>query len=380
MDYLVYIRCDGENLQFYLWLIDYFQRFMNTPKSEQTLSPAWKFDNPACSSVDCPLLSRRLSGHTLASLGTPDVRIEKEKDLSDSFPVEMQQTIYSEILGSLHPYDPEVFGSLHTIDTDRTPATQPFRSEIERIASHYISVGSPRELNLSHKDRTAVLHALRHTTHPSAFFPIRDVLDSTLRKEAHPNFIRWSICNGNKPRTIFLRFLGAAVVTSGFLIAICLTLSSASRWWRIFAALAWWFGITNLVAAYKGLCILLHRRRTRSMRPWELGDEENRTSLVPTNDVSSVHGLTVPYVNTKSRWPVKMEVFGTSNRSLKEHWEKRWQRRSLLRKIFDKQVMVHEQGLALIQNKIVKQAEAWALIITIPLTVVFVALPKGHLY
>ena len=379
MDYLVYVRCDGENLQFYLWLIDYFQRFMHAPKSEQELSPMWNFNNPACSSIDCPLLSRRLSGHTIASLGTQDVQLEKTQGLSDRFPEEMQEALYSEILSSLHTYDPEVLGSLHTIDTNETPL-QPFRLEIDRIVSHYIAVGSPRELNLSHKDRTAVLHALRHTTHPSAFFPIRDILDSILRKEAHPSFIRWSICNGNKPRTIFLRFVGAAVVISGFLIAICLTLSSVSRWWRIFAALAWWFGITNLVAAYKGLCILLHRRRTRFVRPWEIGDDELGISPVQTNDVSSLHSSTIPYVNTMSRWPVKMEVFGSSNESLKEYWQDTWQKKPLYRKIFDKQVRVHEQGLALVQNRIVRQAEAWALIITIPLTAVFIALPRGSLY
>ena len=380
MDYLVYVRCDGENLQFYLWLIDYFQRFMHAPKSEQQLSPMWNFDNPACSSADCPLLSRRLSGHTLASLSTQDVQSEKGQDLSNNFPEPMQEALYSKILGSLHPYDSEVLDSLHTIDTNEAPPVQPFRSEIDKIVSHYIAVGSPRELNLSYKDRTAVLHALRHTTHPSAFFPIRDLLDTTLRKEAHPNFIRWSICNGNKPRTIFLRFVGAAVVTSGFLIATLLTLSSASRWWRMFAALTWWFGITNFVAAYKGLCIILHRRRTRSVRPWEIGDDEHGIDLVPNNEISSLHSSTIPYVNTRSRWPVKMEVFGGSNGSLKEYWMDTWQKKSLWRKIFDKQVKVHEQGLALIQNKIVRQAEAWALLITIPLTAAFVALPKGNLY
>ncbi len=376
---MVYVRCDGENLQFYLWLVDFFQRFMHAPKSEQYLSPRWNFDNPACSSVGCPLVSRGLSGNTLASLNTRDVNSQKGQDISDSFAVEVQQTLYSEILGTLHPYDPELFTSLHTVDPEDASPVQPFRLEVDRIISHYITPGSPRELNLSHKERTAVLHALRHTTHPSAFFPIRDILDATLRKEAHPNFIRWSICNGNKPRTIFLRCLGATILTFGFLTAILFTLSSASRWWHLFAALPWWFGITNLIAAYKGLCILLHWRGTRNVRPWEVGDDEDGLTLIRA-DTLSFSGSTVPYTNMKSRWPVKMEVFGTPNDSLKEYWMGKWQKKPLWRKIFDKKTKVHEQGLALIQNKIVRQAEAWALIITIPFTAGFAALPKGQLY
>ncbi len=376
MDYLVYVRRDGENLQFYLWLVDYFQRFMHASRSEQYLSPRWNFDNPACSSIDCPRILRRLSGNTLASITTPDMKNEEEQDLVE----DMQETLYSEILGSLQPCDPEILSSLYTIDSDDAPPVQPFRLEIDRITSHYLVAGSPRELSISHKDRNAVLHALQHTTHPSAFFPIRDKLDSILRTEAHPNFIRWSICNGNKPRTIFLRCFGATVLTLGFLSAILLTLSSASRWWHIFVALAWWFGITNLIAAYKGLCILLHRRRTRNVRPWEVCDDEDGVNLIREGDGSSVNGSTVSYADTKSRWPVKMEVFGSSNGSLRDYWMDKWQRKSLWRKIFDKKVKVHEQGLALIQDKIVRQAEAWALIITIPLTAGFVALPKGNLF
>ena len=380
MNYLVYVRCDGENLQFYLWLVDYFQRFMHAPRSEQCLSPRWNFDNPACSSIECPLHSRRLSGNTLAFPGTQDVKIQKEQDVSETFPAEMQQTLHSEILGSLHPYDPEILSSLYTIDTDDAPPVQPFRLEIDRIISHYIAAGSPRELNLSYKDRTLVLHALRHTTHPSAFFPIRDILDSTLRKEAHPSFIRWSICNGNKPRTIFLRCFGATILTLGFLTAISLTLSSASRWWRLLAAIAWWFGITNIIAAYKGLCILLHGHRARTVRPWEVSDDEDGTNLIQDEDGSSSIASSVPYADTKSRWLVKMEVFGSANGVLKEYWEDKWQNKPLWRKVFDKKVKVHEEGLALIQHKIVRQAQVWAIIITIPLTAVFVALPKGNLY
>ena len=44
MDYLVYVTHDAENLQFYLWMVDYFRRYSNAPKAETNLSPKWNFD------------------------------------------------------------------------------------------------------------------------------------------------------------------------------------------------------------------------------------------------------------------------------------------------------------------------------------------------
>lgn len=37
---------------------------------------------------------------------------------------------------------------------------QPFRSEINRVISHYLAPGAPRELNISHKNRTACVRCL----------------------------------------------------------------------------------------------------------------------------------------------------------------------------------------------------------------------------
>ena len=42
MDYLKFVARDAENLQFYLWLKDYTERFNALKPSEQALSPAWE--------------------------------------------------------------------------------------------------------------------------------------------------------------------------------------------------------------------------------------------------------------------------------------------------------------------------------------------------
>lgn len=371
MDYLVYVTHDAENLQFYLWMVDYFKRFQCAPEDETCLSMPWDPEEASSPKKICKDRAPPIN---------QDTTNRNTEDMSDDSTIGDQYPYFNHNVNSSKTVENWDGDSKSTSDSCRAALdAQPFRNEINMIVSHYIAVGSPRELNLSHKDRTAVLNALSHTTHPSALGIVKNLLDATLRHEAHPNFIRWSICNGNTPRTFFLRSFAIFNITIGFLIAILFTLSSASRWFRIIAAAEWWFGITNMIAAYQGLCVLLHRLHTRTVRPWEITDLEDG-SYHSLNDQAAFQSANIRFSNTKPRWPVKMEIFGPSNNFLKDPWVRKYRRRSLWNKISDRKVKVQETGLRIMQNKIVKQAEAWALIITIPLTAAFVALPKGNFY
>lgn len=383
LDYLAYVTNDAENLQFYLWLVDYHQRFRNAPLKETALSPKWNFDNPCSSPRQSDNSSHSDLGYsdkTLSVLGVEDFDAMEEEDISNASTVDGHPSPYTTTRGTLK-FSEKSLMECKALDGSyrRSNDAQPFRMEIDHIVAHYIALGSPRELNLSHEDRAAVLYALRRTTHPSAFQPIKTVLDLTLRNQTHPNFVRWSICNGNKPWTIFLRTFAVCNIVVGFVIAILLTLSRASRWYRILAALEWWFGITTLITAYQGLCVLLLRRHTREVRPWEMDDEYGHRHGCDDEEVGLRYSKIV-YQETKSRWPVKMELFGPPNTSENETWMDRYGMKSVFRRTFEKEVPTKDQGLHMMQNKIVRQAEAWAFIITVSLTVFFTALPKGNLY
>ncbi|KAL8903690.1 MAG: hypothetical protein Q9207_003759 [Kuettlingeria erythrocarpa] len=381
IDYLAYVTHDAENLQFYLWLVDYHQRFRNAPSEETALSPKWRFDDPHSSPRHSGNSGHSVLGYsdkTLSVLGLNGFNAIEEEDISNASMLD-QSSPYTATLGTLKFSEIPLADSRPSDGSQkRSNNAQPFRTEINRIVAHYIAPGSPRELNLSHKDRTAALYALRRTTHPSAFHPIKTVLDLTLRNQSHPNFVRWSICNGNKPWTLFLRTFAVCNIAAGFIIAILLTLSRASRWFRILAALLWWFGITNLIAAYQGLCVLLLRRHTREVRPWET-DGYGRNYALADEETDLRHSK-ILYEETKSRWPVKMELFGPPNMAVNETWMDRYSMKSVFRKTFEKEVPTQDRGLHGMQNKIVRQAEAWAFIITIPFTIFFTALPKGNLY
>lgn len=127
---------------------------------------------------------------------------------------------------------------------------------MSRIIAAYVADGAPRQLNLSSKERSGLLHALANTTHPSAFTRIVHTVEWSLRHQAHPNFIRWTICNGNRPRVIFARALGLAGILGGLITAILITLSSAGRGWRALSAIGFFIGISTSIAAWKGMCIV----------------------------------------------------------------------------------------------------------------------------
>jgi len=323
-----------------------------------------------------------MSEKHLLTLGVKeqDSNTLSSKDTSNASTWEEQQTRYSAIIDSMD-LDGFTYSNVMAASGMKWQAfaSQPFRAEINRIAFHYIAPGSPRELKLSDQDRAAVLYALQLTTHPYAFTLVKRMLDSALRYQAHPNFIRWSICNGNRPRAIFLRLFAVINITIGFAIAITLSLSSYSRYWRVFAVLEWLFGTTNLIASYQGLYALLHRRHTRNIRPWETA-VDNSPSICTRDEETGVEDKNVQYDNTTSRWPVKMEIFGAANNYNGEPWLRLEEKMSWWRRVSDRKIAVHPGGLSIIQDKIIRQAEAWALMVTIPLTVGFVAIPKGDYF
>jgi hypothetical protein len=266
------------------------------------------------------------------------------------------------------------------------------RDEVNRVMRHYIAFNSPRELNLGHKDRASCLHALQHTTHPSAFKPAATIAEAALRGQSHPNFIRWSICNGNKPRVFFVRTMGVSHIAFGFIIAILLTLSNASRWWRILAAPMFFVGYSTMVAAYKGLCVILHRSHTRNLRPWEQ-DIDSEMGQSRRNSFSSTAQRNVQMASraedyddlakgddASSYRPASLQTFGPKNSFDDAMWVEKYEKKPLLSKVFDQGVWTQDETLRILQDKIVLGANLWGIILTVISTVVFTALPKGDVY
>ncbi|MCJ1441089.1 MAG: hypothetical protein MMC23_001575 [Stictis urceolatum] len=423
LDYLIYVAHDAENLQFYLWVQDYKRRFNALSESEKALSPEWKVDDihaapdlrkPGSNSIKSTgedVLDKDMEEQYLANLK----KIAARK--SSRPPTPPAKDIEITALPALSsPPDPV---TIESTQRWKSITDQPFRDEISQIITHYLLPSSPRELNLSHKARAALLHALHRTTHPSALSSIEDITCLTLRHHAHPNFIRWSLCNGNKPRVFFLRSMAVAWLILFTLSTLLLILSSKPRWFRIALAPVLWVGMTNLIAAARGLCVLLHRLHTREIHPWELDSARSSTPALNKSDAKFAEELAGGHRGDAGSYSSKAELFrssasltavpseraslevidlearpaapaksvslmlspfGPGNTFEGEEWVRKWGSMGYWQRIRLRKVWVKEEGLRLMQNKIVRQAELWALITTVLVEIGVVFCPVVSVY
>lgn len=294
MDFLQYIERSAENLQFYLWYRDYVKRFDALPESEKALSPPWTAEKAEAEAIAAkkershakanaeateflkgtdfePTTKPTLPENTNPFHTPPKTPVGEKDSMIHS------TTGWSEDASTLRSAAAdhtkksaaafEEAGALQPCKSDRamrnawskltdTVTIQPFRGEISRIIAIYIAEGSSRQLNLSAKEQSTVMKALSMTTHPTAFREVLATVEWTLRHQAHPNFIRWTICNGNPPRKHFARGLGIVTIILGIVYAIVITLSSANRGWRALAVLPWVVGTATLFAGWKGMCVV----------------------------------------------------------------------------------------------------------------------------
>ena len=263
-------------------------------------------------------------------------------------------------------------------ETHQPPVTiQPYRQEMDRIIKSYIADNAPRQLNISSRQRRTILKALEATTHPSAFQHVAQEIENTLRQQLHPNFIRWSIYNGNRPRVIFACVLGIITILLGVLLELLLTLSRLSRGYRAFGAIPLFIGVATFNAAARGMCVVLHGFHHRHLRQWELfSDEEEEEGQ--NNKNSKEDAASTDSHHMRLRESVESTL---SSNSYEDHpWIARYKKRNLIRKVFDREVWVQEPALRQIQDMVFLQSLLVAFVSAGILTAIFVAVPDGNFF
>lgn len=100
----------------------------------------------------------------------------------------------------------------------------------------------------------------------------------------------------------------------------------------------------------------------RHLRPWELFAEDD--------DESSQFDL----------GKGSFDTLGSSNSYEDEPWVAKYEKRNIIRKIFDREVWIQEPALRQIQDTIFLQAILGSLLLTAICVGIFVALPKGGYY
>ncbi|KAI1772734.1 hypothetical protein F4818DRAFT_425373 [Hypoxylon cercidicola] len=389
MNYLLYIEHAAENLQFFLWYRDYVERFNDANTADTEVSPEWTqaMENETVAKIQKDAIEKMKGRPKIATAifkgtdfekGAADVVVENRNLFSTppSTPsVKDTPSLLSDPQAtSFRTPIQDVFSAA---GTTQPFAIQPFRAEINRVIMTYITTDSPRQLNLSSREQKAAVQALAHTTHPTALRNVARAVEHTLRWQAHPNFVRWSVCNGNPPRVWFAQGLGAGLIALATLGACALALSGAGRGWRALFAPGWVLGIATLVAAGRGMCVVLHGLHHRHVRPWELLDSSPTTSST-TAAISS---------SSPSEQGVELEEGPREGRSLDssnsyedEPWVARYEERNMVRKVFDREVWIQEPALRQIQDVIFAQSVLAGLAGAAVLTALFVAVPAGRFF
>lgn len=198
-----------------------------------------------------------------------------------------------------------------------------------------------------------------------------------------------------------MRFLGVFTIASAILVDLALILSNVSRWYRILAIPLYLLGYVTMIAAYKGLCIILHASgKVRNLKPWE--DEDSLTLYSGTNgsltklrdDEESTIAASLTHSDAISlskaskngdkastlKRPHSFDTFGSANTFNDEPWVERYEKRAVIKKVFEKNTWVMDDSIRLIQDKIILQSQAWGMFATTLTIIVFTALPKGNFY
>ncbi|KAI3392765.1 hypothetical protein diail_5201 [Diaporthe ilicicola] len=387
MEFLLYIMGSAENLQFFLWYRSYDQRFHNANTSVRDLAPEWTQEqqndtfaklqkehrdrlkrDPAATAIIFKGTDFDKHGATSPSTDKPSTIFSSNNPFDTPTPAPYRDIMLDYTDRKVMAYRSHALKAFASVGAKAPFTIQPWREEINRVIATYVTEGAPRQLNISARERKQLLHALSHTTHPTAFRQVARSVEETLRTQAHPNFIRWSICNGNTARVKFAKLLGSFLILGSVVAWVLLTLSSVPRGYRAIPAAGFVLGVSTLVAALKGMCVVLHGMHHRQLRPWELFVDEE------VLDDMSADGKSARY--TKGSF----ESFGRSNSYENEPWVIKYEKRSLVRKVFDREVWIQEPALRSIQDTIFVQAMLVALLSAGVLTAVFVCVPGGNLY
>ena len=187
------------------------------------------------------------------------------------------------------------------------------------------------------------------------------MLNIQLRNQIHSNFIRWSICNENKSRTIFFRSFAITNIIIDFIIIIVLILFFQSRYWRIFAILKWWFDIINFIVVYKNLYVFLHKLHIRNIKFWKSIDDNHRSKHFQNDEKINFENKILKYENTTSNWSMKMKMFEIVNNYNDESCIEK--KKFLWKRIFDRKITIQFDNFSIIQNRIIKQTKIWIFII-----------------
>lgn len=220
--------------------------------------------------------------------------------------------------------------------------------------------------------------------------------EALLRGECHPNFIKWTMSNSNKPRVVFMKTLAMVLILLGFALSAVLILSRSSRFIRLSAWPLWCVGFMFLMTSRHGFCFILHWNYKRNLRPWEQFADEDVGSVHEDEDVKDTKGFgdglhektkghkKEVSIDSVSRVdPLRkpsLRSLGPANSFDEEPWVEHYQNKSAWKKVFEVSVMTQNKHLRTMQNRLLFRAMLWSSLLASVLSVASIFIPSGKFF
>lgn len=190
-----------------------------------------------------------------------------------------------------------------------------------------------------------------------------------LRGRLHPNFISWSISNSNRPLVLATRLLAALFLVLAFGLDAFLILTDWSRFWRLVCAPLWLTAFCAIIASGSGLCMVLHLRNRRQLRPWEQGADDledggGHLSKRHLRKDTSESGLS--YIDPLRK--PSLQALGPRNEFWDDDWVAAYARKWLFRRVLDGTTAVQNRHIAVLQDAVVAGSVLWGSLIAMLLT------------
>jgi hypothetical protein len=225
------------------------------------------------------------------------------------------------------------------------------------------------------------MDAAQQTTHPSALRPAISAVEAILRGKLHPNFIRSTMANANRPLIILLRILGIFLILFGVSLDAAFVLSTWSQFWRISCIPLWFTGFAIFISAVDGVDLVLHTASRRQLRPWELGvdlEAGSKESIFRRHLRKGTDDSALTVVDPLRK--PSLQTLGPKNDFVDDPWVTQQSNTWLLRRTFDITISSQNKYLRILQNGVVIGAVLWSGAITFGLALGSLFIPSANLF
>lgn len=212
----------------------------------------------------------------------------------------------------------------------------PYKKEIEFIINLYFNPNSKKELNISQKSLEKLLSKSRYSTNPEIFKDVIIEVDNLIKNILFNEYINARIDNITSSTKIYRIVIGIILLLIYFIVIGLFCYKLEYRWMRLSLLPLLVYSISLSITSYMGICSILNTKRRTEYMEWE----ENKT-------INRKYKLLM-YLN--------LPIF------------------------YKKLKIIEDESLIKLQNKKVRYAIFYSLVISIILLIITLIIPEKYLH